>query len=197
MHKTATRSSPAADSVQIRDGSDLPRLNNATTQAAAHVEHLREIRSEGTRRDRDGMRRGNLTIPVLVEEAEGLLELGDLVVGELVRHGGEGSDRSEREAGSGSGTGEEGLGAFSGVAFAGIFLPRFIRASTRRGRHIRQHPNIFSPNYPWAILFPFSTQIKPTQNPMSFFTMAYKECSDEIQTEQSIYTRRKSLWQTT
>jgi len=31
-------------------------------------------------------RRGNLTIPVLVEEAEGLLELGDLVVGELIRH---------------------------------------------------------------------------------------------------------------
>ena len=39
-------------------------------------------------------RRGNLTIPVLVEEAEGLLELGDLVVGELIRHkpgGGEGA----------------------------------------------------------------------------------------------------------
>ena len=50
------------------------------------------------------------TVAVLVEEAEGLLELGDLVVGELVRHGrggGEGSDRSEREAGSGSGTSEE------------------------------------------------------------------------------------------
>ena len=94
-------------------------------QAAAHVEHLRggQIR-RNTERER--MRRGNLTIPVLVEEAEGLLELGDLVVGELVRHGrsgGEGSDRSEREAGSGSGTGEEeGLGAFSGVASAGIFL---------------------------------------------------------------------------
>jgi hypothetical protein len=30
---------------------------------------------------------GVLTIAVLVEEAEGFLELGDLVVGELVRHG--------------------------------------------------------------------------------------------------------------
>jgi hypothetical protein len=50
------------------------------------------------------MRRANRTIPVLVEEAEGLLELGDLVVGELVRHGrggGEGSDRSELEAAGG------------------------------------------------------------------------------------------------
>ena len=27
-----------------------------------------------------------LTVAVLVEEAEGLLELGDLVVGELIRH---------------------------------------------------------------------------------------------------------------
>jgi hypothetical protein len=29
---------------------------------------------------------GGSTVPILVEEAEGLLELGDLVVGELVRH---------------------------------------------------------------------------------------------------------------
>ena len=66
-------------------------------QAAAHVEHLRggQIR-RNTERER--MRRGNLTIPVLVEEAEGLLELGDLVVGELVRHGLHGlvSSRGER-----------------------------------------------------------------------------------------------------
>jgi hypothetical protein len=50
-------------------------------------------REEGRERDE----RGN-TVAVLVEEAEGLLELGDLVVGELVRHGdtGEGSD-GERE----------------------------------------------------------------------------------------------------
>jgi len=39
---------------------------------------LRDHRSD--RRSRD------LTISVLVEEAEGLLELGDLVVGELIRH---------------------------------------------------------------------------------------------------------------
>ena len=57
-----------------------------------------------------------LTVAVLVEEAEGLLELGDLVVGELVRHGspGEGSDggsgdgqrereRERRSANGGSG----------------------------------------------------------------------------------------------
>jgi hypothetical protein len=31
-------------------------------------------------------REGRSTVPILVEEAEGLLELGDLVVGELVRH---------------------------------------------------------------------------------------------------------------
>jgi hypothetical protein len=69
------------------------------------------------------MRRANRTIPVLVEEAEGLLELGDLVVGELVRHGrggGEGSDRSELEAaGAGSRTRKNGLERSS----AGIFLP--------------------------------------------------------------------------
>jgi len=39
-----------------------------------------------------------LTVAVLVEEAEGLLELGDLVVGELVRHGLR-SSLSERRAG--------------------------------------------------------------------------------------------------
>jgi hypothetical protein len=44
-------------------------------------------------RGRGASARGS-TVAVLVEEAEGLLELGDLVVGELVRHGspGEGSD---------------------------------------------------------------------------------------------------------
>jgi hypothetical protein len=51
-------------------------------------EHLRgqnggEIRRGGG----GGGGRGSLTISVLVEEAEGLLELGDLVVGELIRHG--------------------------------------------------------------------------------------------------------------
>jgi len=40
-----------------------------------------------------------LTVAVLVEEAEGLLELGDLVVGELVRHGLR-SSLSERRAGA-------------------------------------------------------------------------------------------------
>jgi len=41
------------------------------------------------------------TVAVLVEEAEGLLELGDLVVGELVRHGNPSEDLTEggREAG--------------------------------------------------------------------------------------------------
>jgi hypothetical protein len=41
------------------------------------------------------------TVAVLVEEAEGLLELGDLVVGELVRHGNPSEDLTEggRQAG--------------------------------------------------------------------------------------------------
>jgi hypothetical protein len=75
--------------------------------------HGGQIRRNTEReREKESMRRANRTIPVLVEEAEGLLELGDLVVGELVRHGrggGEGSDRSELEAaGAGSRTRKNG-----------------------------------------------------------------------------------------
>ena len=40
-----------------------------------------ELRRRGRKCDR-----GDLTIAVLVEQAEGLLELGDLIVGELLRH---------------------------------------------------------------------------------------------------------------
>jgi hypothetical protein len=128
--------------VQIRPVSDLPHLNKPFGRQCHYVGSrgrlTSPLRSDPKEHEQgcEGRREGNLTIPVLVEEAEGLLELGDLVVGELVRHGlggGEGAGRSEREAESGSGAGEERKKG------------RFIRASTRRGRHIRQHPNIFFP----------------------------------------------------
>ena len=68
---------------QIRAGSDPPptRINRMPLAGIALVAQTSDPNPNLQRG-----RRGNLTIPVLVEEAEGLLELGDLVVGELIRH---------------------------------------------------------------------------------------------------------------
>ena len=97
--------------------------------------------------------RRDRTVSVLVEEAEGLLELGDLVVGELIRHAaGAVVDRwIGREAASTVGAqartrmgaadaraNRERPGAFCGVASGGIFPAGFIQrptvSSAKRGR---------------------------------------------------------------
>jgi hypothetical protein len=110
--------------------------------------------------------------------------MGAVVANQIDRSGKPGVDR-----GQGRKKGSERSVAWRPLEFS--FL-RFIRASTRRGRHIRRHPNLFSQTTPGLVFFfPFSAQIKSTQNKMSFFYKAYKECSDEIRTEQSIYTREK------
>jgi len=56
--------------------------------------HIKPRTSGERERVRESGGVGN-TVAVLVEEAEGLLELGDLVVGELVRHGNPSEDLTE------------------------------------------------------------------------------------------------------
>jgi hypothetical protein len=90
------------------------------------------------RTDRDGERENKVvvvvvvvTIAVLVEEAEGLLELGDLVVGELICHGllcarrVSGSTKKKKK-GSGDGRRRD----LCGVASGGSFPPPIYTASS-------------------------------------------------------------------
>ena len=55
----------------------------AKIRSKKHAKTKTRVREREKHRERDLKRE---TIAVLVEEAEGLLELGDLVVGELVGH---------------------------------------------------------------------------------------------------------------
>jgi hypothetical protein len=187
-YPTATRLWPP-DSVRSGPDRIHPRIerlrgSNAATQAARGHRACRTTpqTSDPNLRREGGREGGNLTIPVLVEEAEGLLELGDLVVGELIRHepgGGEGSNRGN-ERGIKEGKEWEAMDADATVWVGGGRKARSVQ-----WRGVRRNfptPDLYalpldaavtfgtskSPNYPRAIiLFPIIT------NPMFFPNTPY------------------------